>query len=763
MSEKSASPAATEESVPSIKIDLSATKLSDIKGERQDQFKKSEKANNSPHLYLNDTASSHMYLNVDTTSLSSAQQHASSIRSLPLSQHSAFDFAPPIDSLPPPADKKPVKAWPAMRSMKNVHRSESVTLTTERNHKPKHHQHRHHHCSGRKRRHSCHRRHSYQPPSNSNEGQQNQTTHSSPKVIVANSTTDASQQPVLVYRQLVNNKGQTISLPLDANGESIMLENQQKPSVVYRDSSVQPNTEINANSSRKKQKGNIPLQSVENKIVSRRTASQNEAQVESYPQVICTEPCSNIINSCGVQDIERIYYEDDCCSPSSFVHCASNSCIPQQYDPFVCLPQQQQQQILLSTEPATSSCDFVQQMSCSPQHPQYVYVDSGPATIVSQVPACSPISTTIHPHPYLCAPQTSCSPPTQILIQQQPQATTQSFQIIETPQVQTGQILNVTSAAPALASIQPQIIQAIHAPTQVVAASPQILYRRSYDPTVLQLESQHVSIANSPLATLSQPCYVPQRRVTVRPSLFQSALARTVSDRTGVPACFPPGTNVLADIPVILSPGRRLASTASGLSNDDLPGSKSMSIRPMTANGLLIPFKPSTMGSSTNGGLFSGSGSYPSGARNLDHIRQQIQQRARFLADFKQNNLGRLPPIRTNFASPTVLSRAPSSLPVTNMPTSAPLLTSNPQPLSSRSSLPVPPPLVNSQTPYARGDIFGSSNSGSSSRSSISSTSPISRTRASASGLSYARASLPSSRPGSTSSGPFTPYQSLRP
>ncbi|CAF0929542.1 unnamed protein product [Adineta ricciae] len=751
MSEKSASPQASDLSTPSIKRDLSTTKLVDIKGGKQDQFKKAERTNNSPHLYLNDAASPHMYLNVDTTSLSS----------------------PPIDSLPPSADKKSVKAWPAMRSTKNVHRSESVTLTTERNHKPKHHQHRHHHCSSRKRHHSCHRRHSYQPRSNSNEGQHNQTTQSSPKVIIANSTTDASQQPVLVYRRILNNKGQTISLPLDANGESIVLENQQKPLVVYRDPSVQPNTEISANSSRKKQKGNIPLQSVENKIVSRRAASQNEAQVESYPPVICTEPYSNIINSCGVQEIERIYFEDDCCTPSSFVDCTSNSCIPQPCDPFVCLPQQQQQQILLCTEPATSNCNLVQQVSCSPspQQQQYVYVDSSPSTIISQVPACNPISTTTQSQAYLCVPQTSSSSPTQILIQQQPQATTQSFQIIQTPQVQTGQILTVTPAAPALANIQPQIIQTIQTPTQALAASPQILYQRSYDPTVLQLQSQQVSIANSPVATLSQPCYIPQQRVTVGPRLFQNALARTVSDRTGVPVCFPPGTNVPADISAILSPGRRLASTANGLSNDDLPASKSMPIRSMTANGLLIPFKPSKMTSSTNRDLFSGSGSYPLGARNLDHIRQQIQQRARFLADFKQNNLSRLPPIRTNFANPTVPSRAPfssdvllpSSLPVTNMPTSAPLLTSNSQPLSSRSTLPVPPPLINSQTPYARGDIFGSSNSSSSSRSSASSTSPISRTRTPASGLSYARASLPSSRPGSTSSGPFTPYQSLRP
>lgn len=137
-----------------------------------------------------------------------------------------------------------------MRSAKDVHRSESVTLAAERNHKQKHHHHHHHHRGSRKRRHSCHRRHSYQPRSNSNEGQHNQTSHSSPKVIIANPNTDTSQQPVLVYRRILNNKGQTISLPPDANGESITLDNQQKPLVVYRDSSVQPNAETNTNLSR---------------------------------------------------------------------------------------------------------------------------------------------------------------------------------------------------------------------------------------------------------------------------------------------------------------------------------------------------------------------------------------------------------------------------------------------------------------------------------------------------------------------------------
>ena len=91
MSEKSVSPVATERSVPTIKTDLSTTKLVDIKGETQNQCKtsaliqyssnhlmrssflvtKAEKVNNSPHLYLNDATSQHMYLNVDTTSLSS--------------------------------------------------------------------------------------------------------------------------------------------------------------------------------------------------------------------------------------------------------------------------------------------------------------------------------------------------------------------------------------------------------------------------------------------------------------------------------------------------------------------------------------------------------------------------------------------------------------------------------------------------------------------------------------------------------------------
>ena len=51
--------------------------------------KKAEKANNSPHLYLNDAASSHMYLNVDTASLTSVSIYLCfyALTSLALNMH----------------------------------------------------------------------------------------------------------------------------------------------------------------------------------------------------------------------------------------------------------------------------------------------------------------------------------------------------------------------------------------------------------------------------------------------------------------------------------------------------------------------------------------------------------------------------------------------------------------------------------------------------------------------------------------------------
>ncbi|UJR37334.1 hypothetical protein I4U23_030042 [Adineta vaga] len=536
MSKKSASPAASQHSATTINTDVSIMKLVDIKGETRDQFKTIEKVNTSPHLYLNLATSPHMYLNVDASSLASTQHNAPSVRSVLISKHKSSDFAPPTDNAQPPepaaittTDKKTLKIWPAVKSLNEIQRSESVSLTSERNQKNKHHHHhRRHYQHNRKRRHSCHHhhRHSYHPRSNSVEEQRKQTNRPSPKVIIANSKPSTPQKPVLVYRRILNNKGYTVNadtvanVSQEANRESIVSNNQQEPLIIYQDSNIPQNVKMNKN-------------------VSPVIVDQNRTS------------------------------------------------ILQQYDSSVCMPQQQQQQILLCSDPTTtqdfvcssSNCNFVQQIPCQQQQQQqqqqYICIDNTSPTIINQLPVCNSISTSTQPQSYLCVSQTSSPQSASIVIQQPSQMSAQPIQFIQNPQQQTGQYLKISSASPqviqaipspGLGSIQPQIIQTVQAPAQTITASPQILYQRPYDPIVVPVQNQQFSLATTPAIGLSQPCYIPQSRVNNGPRLFQHALARAVSDRTGMPSCLPPST----DIQIPQRPfshafdGGRLASTAKG-------------------------------------------------------------------------------------------------------------------------------------------------------------------------------------------------------
>lgn len=77
---------------------------------------------------------------------------------------------------------------------------------------------------------------------------------------------------------------------------------------------------------------NVPLQTIENKFVSPRKVSFNETQVGNYSPLICSQPSvlmtrSQSVNTGYIQEIERIYIEDDCCLPSSSINCVSDSCV----------------------------------------------------------------------------------------------------------------------------------------------------------------------------------------------------------------------------------------------------------------------------------------------------------------------------------------------------------------------------------------------------------------------------------------------------
>jgi hypothetical protein len=74
-----------------------------------------------------------------------------------------------------------------------------------------------------------------------------------------------------------------------------------------------------------------------------------------------------------------------------------------------------------------------------------------------------------------------------------------------------------------------------------------------------------------------------------------------------------------------------------------------------------------------------------------------------------------------------------------------------------------PSPIIRSQTPYARGNTFGTSSSSSSSKSSASSILPPPTAQTTPSNLPFSVPSSTNARGDSIISGPSAPYQSLRP
>lgn len=95
--------------------------------------------------------------------------------------------------------------------------TETVLSTQKRNHKHKHH---HHHHTGK--RHHYHHHHNRQ--------------HRNKNV---------EQQPMIVYRDVSNNKGYSVdantyaNVPHGTDDETTFIDDQQTPLVIYRDAGVQ--------------------------------------------------------------------------------------------------------------------------------------------------------------------------------------------------------------------------------------------------------------------------------------------------------------------------------------------------------------------------------------------------------------------------------------------------------------------------------------------------------------------------------------------
>jgi hypothetical protein len=217
---------------------------------------------------------------------------------------------------------------------------------------------------------------------------------------------------------------------------------------------------------------------------------------------------------------------------------------------------------------------------------------------------------------------------------------------------------------------------------------------------------------------------------------------------------------------------KQISRVYSALFTDGLKPSPSLPIVPLTAGGLLIPFQPFEPPKGMIRGALPRTVGYPSRLANFDNARQQIQQRAQLLANLQRQNsnqISSLPRRSANAAVPSLpafSSNLPPRLPPNILrPFSGGSSRIPVSPPGSSPNMPqLPPGVIRSQTPYASGNIFGtSSSSSSSSRSAASSTRPTSTAQPGPPGLMYSQPSFGGSRGGSILSGPPAPYQSLRP
>jgi hypothetical protein len=184
--------------------------------------------------------------------------------------------------------------------------------------------------------------------------------------------------------------------------------------------------------------------------------------------------------------------------------------------------------------------------------------------------------------------------------------------------------------------------------------------------------------------------------------------------------------------------------------NNALRSLPSQSIVSLTVGSLLIPFQPSE---SPSGALSQAIG-YPSNLRNFNNIRQQIRQRAQFLADLQPpQNSTRFPSFPIHSANtaaaplPTFSSRSSSVFPSD----------------VSRPPYILPLPVISSQIPYTIRSSASTSSSSTSSSSSTPSLLPKSSVPPSSASLTYSQPSFVDLHRGSTMSGLIAPYQSFRP
>ncbi|CAF2111857.1 unnamed protein product [Rotaria magnacalcarata] len=577
------------------------------------------------------------------------------------------------------------------------------------------------------------------------------------KIKIMNSKyLDRNQKKAIVRSRVSNNRDQQTPLP------------------IYLDEDVQ-SVSLNKNQQKKTNHGNIPLQKIENKLVSQRGALNNETQVSSYSSMVCAHSAPSTINTCCDPATEQAYYVDDCCSPST-INCESNNCTVQQCGSVACCPQEEQQQQIIvcnNSMPSQIYCCSSSNNNCIQQ--QYICVDN-----TSNLSCCNPTTIDSCNQIYLCGPQMQGT--ANILLQQQPQ----QIQIIQSPQTATAQYLQISSASP-------QVIQAVERPIgQNIGGGPQILYQRPYDALVAPVQQQQFVIANNSNLALSQPSYAPRRvgspiETRTQPNMFRHALVRTFANKTGlplpiqyvggVPLTQPPMNNPMGGVPWS-SPTRKtfddwlriqqISRVCSPLITGASQGSTSLPIIPLTPGGLLIPFEPNESSQSMIRGGRPQTSHYSGTLTNFDSIRQQIQHRAGLLANLQQqinSNQISSTPVRsrntTDPSLPALTSNLPQSLPSSTI--NSPRL---PSTFSSNTVL--PQRTVNrSQTPFTNSNIFGSSSgSSNSNKSSSSSSSSLARKTPnrtpSTAGL-FAQPSFASSRGESIASGPSAVYQSFQP
>ncbi|CAF4206983.1 unnamed protein product [Rotaria socialis] len=523
---------------------------------------------------------------------------------------------------------------------------------------------------------------------------------------------------------------------------------QQTPLPIHRDEDVQ-SVSLNKNREKKTSHGNIPLQTIENKLVSQRKALNNETQVSSYPSTTCAQSAPSTINACCAPASPQVYYVDDCCSPST-INCGSNNCMVQQCGSIVCCPQEQEQQQIIicnNSMPSQNYCCSSSNNNCIQQ--EYICVDN-----TSNLSCCNPTTIGSCNQIYLCEPQRQTPGTASIVLQQQPQ----QIQIIQNSQPATAQYLQISSASP-------QVIQTVERPIgQNIGGGPQILYQRPYDALAAPAQQNQFVTANNSNLALSQPSYA-----RTQPNMFRHALVRTVANKTGLPLPI----QYIGRVPLTQSPsnnpmgGVLQSSPASPLITGASQGSTSLPIVPLTPGGLLIPFEPNESSQSMMRGGLPRTSRYFGTQTNVDSILRQIQHRANLLANWQQqinSNQISSTPVRsrntTNPSLPVFTSNLPQSL-------SSSTINSPRLPSTFPSNTVLPQPIVNrSQTPLRNSNIFGSSSSSSNSSKSLSSSSSLARKTPnrtpSTAGL-FVQPSFASSRGESIISRPSAVYQSFQP